>query len=79
MAVAAPAAVAGITSTYGPVDMGLTPWGYDRLMREVLLDQDTTIEWCKDVGLLARRMTCHGCGGDMMWEATPAIRMDGYM
>ena len=69
------------TSTYGPVGMGLTTWAYDRLLREVLpdQDQDTTIQWCKDVGLLARRMVCHGCGGDMRWEATPAIRMDGYM
>ena len=29
-------------------------------------------------GLLAHRMTCHGCGGDMRWEATPKAKMDGY-
>ena len=46
-------------------------------IREVLIDQDTTIEWCKDVGLLARSMACHGCGGDMRWEATTEAKVDG--
>ena len=36
------------------------------------------IQWCKDVGLLARKMTCHGCGGDMRWETTPEAKVDGY-
>ena len=72
------AAVAAVGPIYGPVGMGLTPWSYDRLIREVLLNQDTTIQWCKDVGLLALRMTCHGCGGDMRWEATPEAKVDGY-
>ena len=24
----------------------------------------------------ARRMTCHGCGGDMLWEAMPEAKVD---
>ena len=63
---------------FGPVGMGLMSWSYDHLIREVLPDQDTTVQWCKDVGLLARSMTCQGCGGDMRWEATPEAKMDGY-
>ena len=63
---------------HGPLGMGLSPWTYERLVREVLIDQDTTIEWCKDVGLLARSMACHGCGGDMRWEATTEAKVDGY-
>ena len=71
----ATAAAAG--PVHGPLGMGLSPWTYERLVREVLIDQDTTIEWCKDVGLLARSMACHGCGGDMRWEATTEAKVDG--
>ena len=37
----ATAAAAG--PVHGPFGMGLTPWTYERLVREVLIDQDTTI------------------------------------
>ena len=76
MAVAA--AIAAVDPIYGLVGMGLASWSYDRLIREVLFHQDSTIQWCKDMGLLAHRMTCHGCGGDMKWEATPEAQVDGY-
>ena len=60
----------------GPVhSMGLSLWTYERLVREVLIDQDTTIEWCKDVGLC---MACHSCRGDMKWEAMTEAKVDGY-
>ena len=62
---------------YGPVGIGLTQWTHERLLREVLVDRDTTIQWCKDVGLLARSMTCHGCGGEMKWEVTTEVKVDG--
>ena len=72
------ATAAATGPVHGPLGMGLSPWTYERLVREVLIDRDTTIEWCKDVGLLARSMTCHGCGGDMRWEATTEAKVDGY-
>ena len=74
---AAAAAAAG--PVYGPLGMGLSPWTHEKLIREVLTDQDTTIQWCKDIGLLARSMTCHGCRGDMRWEATTEAKVDGQV
>ena len=60
---------------YGPVGIGLTQC--ERLLREVLVDRDSTIQWCKDAGLLAHSMTCHGCGGEMKWEVTTEAKVDG--
>ena len=73
------ATAAAVGPVHGPLGMGLSPWTYERLIREVLIDQDTTIEWYKDamVGLLACSMACHGCGGDMRWEATTEAKVDG--
>eukprot|EP00731_Ephydatia_muelleri_P004441 Em0002g617a len=44
------------TPMYGPFGLGLEYmyWTYKTLLREVLVDMDTTIQWCKPNGLLAR-------------------------
>ena len=80
MATAAVAAVlvAAPPPAYGPVGLGLTRWTYEQLIKEVLLNHTTTVQWCLDVGLLARSMTCHGCGEEMRWEATTEAKTDGY-
>ncbi|KAL5499331.1 hypothetical protein EMCRGX_G010543 [Ephydatia muelleri] len=46
---------------YGPFGLGLEYWTYKRLLREVLVDIDTTIQWCKRNGLLARSQECNAC------------------
>ena len=46
------AAVAAPSLVYGPVGLGLTWWTYERLIKKILLNHTTTIQWWLDVGLL---------------------------
>ena len=62
---------------YGPHGTGLRTWTYQDLMTTVLTDRQTTIQWCKDTGLLAKEMKCPGCNTQMRWEVTPEMRTDG--
>ena len=41
--------------------LGLEYWTYKRLLREVLVNIDTTIQWCKRNGLLARAVSGMQC------------------
>ena len=56
------------TPIYGPFGLGLEYCAYKRLPREVLVDIDTTIQWCKRNGLLARSQECNACSIPMHWE-----------
>ena len=71
------ATAAAVGPVHGPLGMGLSPWTYERLVREVLIDQDTTIEWYKDVGLLARSIACHGSGPGAHHHH-PVVRSNTY-
>eukprot|EP00731_Ephydatia_muelleri_P001467 Em0001g1467a len=65
------------TPMYGPFGLGLEYWTYKRLLREVLVDIDTTIQWCKRNGLLARSQECNACSIPMHWEVYDR-GIDGY-
>eukprot|EP00731_Ephydatia_muelleri_P013452 Em0007g762a len=65
------------TPMYGPFCLGLEYWTYKRLLREVLVDIDTTIQWCKRNGLLARSQECSACHIPMHWEVYDR-GIDGY-
>ena len=61
----------------GPLRLHLEFWSFKCLLRNVLCDQDTTIQWCMDNGLLARRQTCSGCNQPMLFvkrEGTDSYR-----
>ena len=64
-------------SFVGPLGLPTEYWSYKRLIREVLVDQQTIINWCKRYGLLARSQTCARCNQSMLWE-TDTSRTDGY-
>ena len=66
-----------MAAVYGPHGTGLRTWTYQDLMTTVLTDRQTTIQWCKDTGLLAKEMKCPGCNTHMRWEVTPEMRTDG--
>ena len=64
-------------SFVGPLGLPVEYWSYKRLIREVLVDQDTIINWCKRNGLLARSQICTRCNKSMLWEIDSS-RNDGY-
>ena len=59
-----------------PTALPIEFWNYKRLFREVLVDRETTITWCKRYGLLATHMNCPQCGTSMHWESVN--KSDGY-
>ncbi len=61
----------------GPLWISQEHWTYKRFIREVLVDQDNIISWCKQIGILARRQECTRCNKDMLWEKYTA-GIDGY-
>ena len=63
-------------AVFSPIGLPIEFWSYKRLLREVLLDQDTTIAWCKRNGLLATRQTCPKSNHVMQQEAVNTT--DGY-
>ena len=64
--------MARVRPTAHPIEF----WNYKRLFREVLVDRETTITWCKRYGLLATHMNCPQCGTSMHWESVN--KSDGY-
>ena len=64
-------------SFVGPLGLPVEYWSYKRLIREVLVDQNTIITWCKQYGLLARSQICTRCNKSMLRE-TDCSRTDGY-
>src|SRR6185436_7281753 len=40
-------------------------WSFNRFCSLVLVDRDTSIQWCQDVGLLSSRKQCPNCRLDM--------------
>ena len=42
-----------IEMSYGPYGLPLEFWSYKRLLGEVLIDHDTTFQWCKNNGLVS--------------------------
>ena len=57
-----------MAANFGPFGLPQEYWSYKRLLREVLVDQDTIIEWCKSNGLLAQSQQCCACNIPMHWE-----------
>ena len=64
-------------SFVGPLGLPVEYWSYKELIREVLVDQGTIINWCKRHGLLAQSHICTRCSKSMLWE-TDSSRCDGY-
>ena len=48
-------------SFVGPLGLPVEYWSYKRLIREVLVDQNTIITWYKQYGLLAQSQICTRC------------------
>ena len=56
-------------AVFGSIGLPIDFWSY----REVLLDQDTAIAWCKQNGLLATRQTYPKSNYVMQQEAVNTI------
>jgi predicted RNA-binding Zn-ribbon protein involved in translation (DUF1610 family) len=50
---------------------------YDDLIKNYLCDKQVTIEWLKNIGLLAREVLCPVCGKPMEWTSCKD-RSDGF-
>ena len=66
-------------SFVGPLGLPVEYWSYKRLIREVLVDQDTIINWCRRCGLLARSQICTRCNKTMLWETDSSMDIGIYI
>ena len=53
--------------SFGPYGLPLEFWSYKRLLEEVLVDHETTVQWCKKNGLLSNHKVCLACNEQMLF------------